>query len=60
MVSIVVYDLLGKRVETLVNEIKSAGVYEIPFDSKNLSSGIYFYTMNFKKFIKTKSMMLLK
>ncbi len=45
IVRIVVYDLSGREVSTLVNEYKQPGSYEIRFDAKNLSSGIYFYRM---------------
>jgi len=38
-----VYDLLGKLVKELVNEIKDAGFYNVNFDGTNLASGIYFY-----------------
>jgi len=46
-VSIKVYDILGKEVAILINEELNAGNYEIIFDGKNLSSGIYFYVLEF-------------
>ena len=41
--SLKIFDVLGRQVETLVNEYKPAGNYEIDFNAENLSSGIYFY-----------------
>ncbi|MFO7527071.1 MAG: YCF48-related protein [Ignavibacteriaceae bacterium] len=59
-VSLKVYNLLGSEVAVLVNEEKPAGIYEVEFISDNLSSGIYFYTLNAGNFIKTKKMILLR
>jgi len=56
-----VYDALGKEVAALVNEHKNPGSYEVEFDGSDLSSGIYFYTLQIDgKIIETKSMVLLK
>lgn len=55
-----VYDVLGREVKTLVNESKQPGTYEVKFDASQLSSGIYFYTLNAGDFYQTKKMMLLK
>ncbi|MBK9096678.1 MAG: T9SS type A sorting domain-containing protein [bacterium] len=44
-VMIKIYDVLGNEIETLVNEEKPAGEYEVEFDGSSLSSGIYFYTL---------------
>ncbi|MFH1195795.1 MAG: GEVED domain-containing protein [bacterium] len=44
-VQIKVYDILGNEVETLVNETKEPGIYQVEFDGSNLSSGIYFYKL---------------
>jgi len=67
IVSLKVYDILGKEVATLVNEEKPAGIYEINFDASNLSSGVYFYKIQVSpaisgagSFIETKKMILLK
>jgi hypothetical protein len=59
-VSLVVYDILGKEIATLVNEYKPAGTYEIEFDASKLASGIYFYKLSVGNFTETKSMLLLK
>jgi photosystem II stability/assembly factor-like uncharacterized protein len=56
----IVYDILGKKVETLVNEEKSAGSYEVEFDGSRLTSGIYFYQLQAQDLIQTKKMILLK
>jgi hypothetical protein len=45
LVTLKVYDLLGREVATLVNEEKPAGEYEVEFDGSNLPSGIYFYQL---------------
>jgi len=55
-----VYDVLGNEVATLVDEYKLAGTYEIEFDAKNLSSGIYFYKLQSGSYVETKKMTLLK
>jgi len=56
-----VFDLLGKEIATLVNEKQSPGTYEISFDAGNLSTGIYFYTLEVDgKRIDMKKMVLLK
>lgn len=59
-VKLVLYNLLGEKVRTLIDEEKSAGNYEVEFDSKNLSSGVYFYQFKAGDFIQTKKMILLK
>ena len=59
-VSLKVYDILGNEVETLVNEIKTAGSYEVKFNGSNLSSGIYFYQLKTNNYIATKKLLLLK
>jgi hypothetical protein len=59
-VRITVYDALGRKVKDLVNELKNPGRYEVRFDGNNLSSGIYFYTMNINNFTSTKKMILTK
>ncbi len=55
-----VYDILGKEVATLVNEEKSAGKYEVEFNSSGLTSGIYFYSLKAGSYYETKKMILLK
>ncbi|MBK8946672.1 MAG: T9SS type A sorting domain-containing protein [Ignavibacteriae bacterium] len=57
---LVVFDILGREVKTLVNENKKPGNYEIVFDASNLSSGVYFYSLQSDEFIETKMMLLIK
>jgi len=59
-VKIVVYDVMGREVQTLVNERLGAGVYEVSFDGNRLNSGIYFYQLKAGDFIQTKRMILIK
>jgi hypothetical protein len=60
LVSLKVYDVLGKEVATLVNEEKAVGNHNVTFDAGNLPSGVYFYTIRAGNFISTKKMMLAK
>ncbi len=59
-VGLVVYDVLGKVVKSLVNEQQQAGRYTVAFNASNLPSGIYFYTMKSGSFTSTKKMLLIK
>jgi hypothetical protein len=59
-VTIKVYDVLGNKIITLVNEEKPIGNYEVEFDAINLPSGIYFYRLQAGSFIETKKMVLIK
>ena len=59
-VSLIVYDVLGNEIATLVNEQKSAGTYEMEFDGTGLTSGIYFYKIKAGSYIETKKMLLIK
>jgi len=60
MVSLKVYNILGKEVTSLVNEIKRAGRYEVEFNGSNLSSGIYYYRLESGEYSETRKMLLLK
>lgn len=59
-IKLAVYDLLGRKIATLVNEEKSAGEYTIEFDAANLSSGIYFYRLEADNFKETRRMILMQ
>jgi hypothetical protein len=59
-VTIIVYDVLGNEIATLVNEEKPGGEYEVKFNAANLSSGIYFYQLRAADHIETKKMVLLR
>ena len=60
LVTIKVYNVLGKEIATLVNEYRSAGNYSVQFNGSKLSSGIYFYRMKSGNFVQTKKLMLMK
>ncbi|MGE5848268.1 MAG: T9SS type A sorting domain-containing protein, partial [Ignavibacteria bacterium] len=59
-VSLKVFDILGKEKAVLVNEIQNAGLHQIEFNASNLSSGVYFYTLNAGDFSKTLKLLLVK
>ena len=59
-VSLKIYDILGNVVDTYVDGYLNAGTYSVVFDGNNLSSGIYFYTLNTGSFSETKRMVLTK
>ena len=60
LVTITIYDILGQKVRTLVNENKIAGVYETTWNANNMSSGIYIYQLKAGDYIESKKMILLK
>ena len=60
-VKLIIYDLTGREIITLVNEEQSAGTYEVDFSTSNYSSGAYFYTLIANGIvIDTKKMILIK
>lgn len=59
-VSLIVFDILGRYVTTLVNENQSPGTYQVELDGSNLSSGVYFYKLETDGFTDVKSMMVVK
>ena len=59
-VRIVIYDVLGKEVETIVNEKKTGGSYEIQWDASKYASGAYFYKIEAGDFTESKKMVLIK
>ena len=65
LVTLKIYDELGREVKTLVNQFQNIGKYDVNFDASQLASGIYFYqlrslTPSGKDYISTKKMLLLK
>jgi hypothetical protein len=60
LVKISVYDILGREVNVLVNEVKNPGFYSVDFNGSSLSSGLYFYKMESNGFVDTKKMTLIK
>lgn len=59
-VALKVYDITGREISTIVNDFKSAGTYEVKFDSERLPSGIYISKIEAGKFIQIKKMILIK
>ena len=60
-VTLKIYDILGREIQTLVNGFKKADDYTVIFNAKNLSSGVYFYNLEIgNTFNKTKKMLLLR
>lgn len=59
-VKLTVYDLLGRRIEVLLDEHKEAGVHNITFNASSLPSGVYFYRLRAGGVVETKRMVLLK
>ncbi|MBK8943832.1 MAG: PQQ-dependent sugar dehydrogenase [Ignavibacteriae bacterium] len=59
LVNLNIYDLLGREVQRLVNELKSPGNYETNFVAEDLSSGVYYYKLTSGNFSQTKKMILL-
>ena len=57
---LVVYDVLGREVATLVDDMKAAGSYEVRFDASRLASGIYIYRLTAGSFTQAKTMLLVK
>jgi hypothetical protein len=65
-VKLVIYNSIGEKVKELVNTFQNSGYYEVIFEAKSLSSGIYFYTIQALSkegnlnFTSTKKMLLMK
>jgi len=59
-VRLVVYDLLGRQIETLLDGYRPAGTHRVTFDASDYSSGLYFYRVQAGDMIETKRMVLLK
>ncbi|MBK7105631.1 MAG: hypothetical protein IPH62_10145 [Ignavibacteriae bacterium] len=59
-VKLIVYDILGREIATLVNQNQKQGNYEIIWDASKYSNGIYYYKLNFGTFTQTRKMILLK
>ena len=59
-VTLKVFDVLGREVATLVNEVKQPGSYMVTFSAEGLASGVYFYRMQAGNFAATRKLMLLR
>jgi hypothetical protein len=60
LTKLIIYDLLGREIQTLINKELEAGYHEINFDATNFPSGVYFYRIQTGNFIQTKKMILMK
>jgi hypothetical protein len=60
VVTLKVYDVLGREVATLVDEEMSPGTYEVVWDASGMASGVYLYTMRAGDFVSTKKLVLLR
>jgi hypothetical protein len=60
LVNLSIYNVLGERVSTLINEVRKSGIYEYNFSANGLSSGLYFYRLEAGNNISIKKMLLLK
>jgi hypothetical protein len=59
-VKMVIYDILGQELETLVDETLSPGKYELEWDATNYSSGVYYYRLVAGDYTETRKMVLIK
>jgi parallel beta-helix repeat protein len=59
-VSLIIYDILGRRVKEIVNTKQQAGRYEIKFDASSLASGVYIYQLVAEDYVNAKKMVLLR
>lgn len=60
LVQLKVFDVMGREVQTLVNEKLQAGSYEVKFDGSKFNSGVYFYKLQTEDFVQTKKMLMIK
>lgn len=60
LVTIKVYDILGREVKTLINGEKSPGEYKVQFNAGSLHSGVYLYELKADKYVEVKKMMVIK
>lgn len=60
LVTLKIYDILGREVKTLVNEVKSPGAYIVDFNGSSFASGVYFYKIQSGNFMQVKRMVLIK
>ena len=60
VVTIEVFDILGQKVKTILNEFKRSSRYEVTFNSAGLASGVYIYQLRVNDFITSKKMVLIK
>ncbi|MCF7832293.1 MAG: T9SS type A sorting domain-containing protein [Candidatus Marinimicrobia bacterium] len=59
-VNLSVYDLKGRKIETLVNDVKSPGKYIVNFNAQAIPSGVYLYRLVTANEVRTKKMVVMK
>jgi hypothetical protein len=59
-VSLIIYNIFGQEVDTLINKNQNIGTHETEFDGSHLASGIYYYKLQVGSFLDTKKFILLK
>jgi hypothetical protein len=59
-VTLIIYNTLGEKVKTLIDDVKSSGKYSVKFDASELAGGIYFYRMQTNNNVSVKKLILLK
>lgn len=59
-VELVIYDILGRKIQTLVNETRTAGKYEVRFNARELASGVYFYKLTTTNNVQIKRFTIIK
>jgi hypothetical protein len=60
MVTLKIFDILGREVSTLVSQNQKAGYYEVNFNGSQLATGVYVFRIQANDFVQTKKMMLVK
>lgn len=60
LVTIKIFNILGQEIRVLVNQMMNPGTYNVSFDARSLTSGIYLYSLSVDNFTQVKKMMLLK
>jgi len=60
LVTLKIFDILGREITTLVNEVKTPGEYSVQWDPQGQASGVYFYTLRAGDFVATRKLVLLR
>ena len=60
IVTLKIFDILGREVKTLINDRQSAGIHSVTFNANNLPSGVYFYRLHAGSYSATKKLIILK
>jgi hypothetical protein len=59
-ITLKVFDVLGREVATLINDVKQPGSYDVEWNAQGVPSGVYFYRIQTLEFIQTKKMILIR